>query len=155
MKSTHQLLIAALSLSAVAAFAQTGGMADMPRMDKGMAGCMAMGGMKDNGMQGMQGMQGMDGQKCADMMKGMDQMHSAKTATAMSSHRADAVVKEVDADQGKVTLSHGPVKSLGWPAMTMDFKVKDKALFDKLGVGKKVHVEFKQENADYVVTSVK
>lgn len=149
MKSTHRLLIAALSLSAAAAFAQTGGMADMPRKDKGMAGCMGMNGMKDNGMQGM------DGQKCADMMKGMDQMHSAKTATAMSSHRADAVVKEVDADQGKVTLSHGPVKSLGWPAMTMGFKVKDKALFDKLGVGKKVHVEFKQENADYVVTSVK
>lgn len=147
MKSIHQLLIAALSLSAAAVFAQSGGMADMPKKDKGMAGCMAMDGMKNMGMQGM------DSQKCADMMKGMDQMHSAKTA--MTSHQADAVVKEVDADQGKVTLSHGPVKSLGWPAMTMGFKVKDKALFDGLAVGNKVHVEFSKEGADYVVTAVK
>src|SRR2546427_8169770 len=67
----------------------------------------------------------------------------------------DAVVKEFDAVQGKVTLAHGPVKSLGWPAMTMAFGVKDKALYDKLAVGAKVHVGFKKEGDGYVVTSVK
>ncbi|WP_259657558.1 copper-binding protein [Escherichia coli] len=44
---------------------------------------------------------------------------------------------------------------MGWPAMTMAFAVKDKALFDKLAVGSKVHVEFKKEADGYVVTSVK
>jgi Cu/Ag efflux protein CusF len=85
------------------------------------------------------------------MMKGMDTKGSAKS----TAHEADAVVKEFDAAQGKVTLAHGPVKSLGWPAMTMAFAVKDKALFDKLAVGAKVHVEFKKEGDGYVVTSVK
>ena len=48
-----------------------------------------------------------------------------------------------------------PVKSMKWPAMTMTFKVKDKAMLDKLGAGKKVEVEFEQRGKDYVITSVK
>jgi Cu(I)/Ag(I) efflux system protein CusF len=67
----------------------------------------------------------------------------------------NAVVKAVDRAGGKVTLAHEPVKSLNWPAMTMKFSVKDKALFDKLAVGKKVEIEFVQQGSDYVVTGVK
>jgi Cu(I)/Ag(I) efflux system protein CusF len=70
-------------------------------------------------------------------------------------HQMKAVVKAVDATNGKVTLAHEPVKSLNWPAMTMNFSVKDKALFDNLAVGKKVEVEFVQQGSDYVVTRVK
>lgn len=54
-----------------------------------------------------------------------------------------------------MTLAHEPVPSLGWPAMTMKFKVKDKALWSKLGDGKKVDVEFFREGDDYVITGVK
>lgn len=96
-------------------------------------------------------MKDMDAKKCQDMMKSMDTKGTAKS----TAHEADAVVKEGDATQGKVTLAHGPVKNLGWPAMTMAFGVKDKALYDKLAVGAKVHVGFKKEGDDYVVTSVK
>lgn len=110
-----------------------------------MQECMDMKGMK-----GMD-MKDMDAKKCQYMMKGMDAKGTAKSAA----HEADAVVKEFDAVQGKVTLAHGPVKSLGWPAMTMAFGVKDKALYDKLAVGAKVHVGFKKEGDGYVVTSVK
>jgi len=137
-------LIAALSFSA-ATFAQSGDMGGMKMGDKDMQNCMDMKGVK-----GMD-MKDMDAKKCQDMMKGMDTKGSAKS----TAHEADAVVKEFDAAQGKVTLAHGPVKSLGWPAMTMAFAVKDKALFDKLAVGAKVHVEFKKEGDGYVVTSVK
>ncbi len=137
-------LIAALSFSA-ATFAQSGDMGGMKMGDKGTQNCMDMKGMK-----GMD-MKDMDAKKCQDMMKGMDAKGTAKS----TAHEADAVVKEFDATQGKVTLAHGPVKSLGWPAMTMAFGVKDKALFDKLAVGAKVHVGFKKEGNDYVVTSVK
>ncbi|TMH33740.1 MAG: copper-binding protein [Betaproteobacteria bacterium] len=150
MKSNHFLAaIAAFSLSvAGASFAQTTGMGDMPMKDKGVSDC------KD--MQGMD-MKGVDRQKCMDMMKGMDKKAASKPMahSKVKSHQADAVVKDVDAAKGKVTLAHEPVKSLNWPAMTMAFAVKDKALFDKLAVGNKVHVEFKKEGADYVVTGVK
>ncbi|ABX33117.1 MULTISPECIES: copper-binding protein [Pseudomonadota] len=137
-------LIAALSFSAIT-FAQSGDMGGMKMEGKGMQNCMDMKGMK-----GMD-MKDMDAKKCQDMMKGMDAKGTAKSAA----HEADAVVKEFDAVQGKVTLAHGPVKSLGWPAMTMAFGVKDKALYDKLAVGAKVHVGFKKEGDGYVVTSVK
>ena len=31
-------------------------------------------------------------------------------------------VKAVDAKAGTITLHHGPIAALGWPAMTMSFK---------------------------------
>ena len=94
-------------------------------------------------------MKGMDMSK--GDMKGMDMSKSQAKGT----HKATATVKSVDAKAGTVTLDHAPVKSLNWPAMTMAFKVKDKALMDKLSQGKKVDVEFEQRGKDYVITSVK
>lgn len=70
-------------------------------------------------------------------------------------HHASGTVKKLDAAKGMVTLAHGPVKSLDWPAMTMGFKVKDKALFDKLGVGSQVEFEFVREGGGYLVTGVR
>ena len=136
-------LIAALSLAS-AAFAQTTGMDSMDMKDKQGKNCMAMKNID---------MKAMDAQKCKDMMKGMGSKPAAKAAPM--SHATDAVVKGVDAPNGRLTLAHEPVKSLGWPAMTMGFVVKDKALFGKLPVGKLVHVEFANEASNYVVTSVK
>lgn len=74
---------------------------------------------------------------------------------AQGAHKASATVTKVDEKAGVVTLAHGPVPTLNWPAMTMGFKVKDKSLLPKLAQGKKVDVEFTKEGNDYVVTSVK
>jgi len=76
-------------------------------------------------------------------------------AQSAAAHQATGVVKTVDAKAGTVTLAHDPVKSLKWPAMTMGFQVKDKALLEKLQAGKKVEFEFVQQGRDYVITSVK
>jgi len=84
----------------------------------------------------------------------MDNMSSGSTAKA-TTHQATGVVKALDTSKGSVTLAHGPVKSLNWPAMTMTFVVKDKMFFDKLAVDKKVTIDFAKQGADYVVTGVK
>jgi|SRR5687768_2486449 Cu(I)/Ag(I) efflux system periplasmic protein CusF len=76
-------------------------------------------------------------------------------AQSAAAHQATGTVKKVDAGKGVVTLAHDPVKSLKWPAMTMGFTVKDKALIDKLQPGKKVEFEFVQQGKDYVITGVK
>lgn len=68
-------------------------------------------------------------------------------------HQGTGVVTKVDKD--KVMIKHEPVRSLNWPGMTMAFKVKDKALMEKLAKDKKIVFEFRQEGGDYVVTSVK
>ena len=147
-------LVASLSFAS-ASFAPSAGMDGTEMKAKGMKNCMDMKGMK--GMEGMDmkgmDMKDMDPQKCKEMMKGMNGKKSSKT-DASASHRTHAMVKSIDVAQGKVTLAHDPVKSLGWPAMTMGFAVKDKSLFDKLAVGKKVHVQFRKEDAGYVVTAV-
>ncbi len=91
-------------------------------------------------------------QKMGDMpMKDMPMGASAQGQT----HHATGTIKNIDAAKGTVTVDHGPVKSLEWPAMTMTFAVKDKTLFDKLAVGKKAELEFSQDGKGYVVTSVK
>lgn len=100
-------------------------------------------------------MKGMD-MNNMEMMKSMNMDSKAQgTTKGTAVHKTTAVVKDIDAGKGKVILAHEPVKSLKWPAMTMGFSVKDKALFDKLAVGKKVNVEFTQQGTEYVVTAVK
>ncbi len=94
-----------------------------------------------------QGMKDMD-------MKDMDMKMGNKEAKG-TVHKAAGVVTNVDAAKSKVTIKHGPVQSLDWPAMTMAFSVKDKAVLGKLAKDKKVHFEFKEEGKDFVITDVK
>jgi Cu/Ag efflux protein CusF len=59
-------------------------------------------------------------------------------AAAVADVQAAGVVKAVDAKAGTVTIAHQPIKAIGWPAMTMPFKVASPALLDKVAVGSKV-----------------
>ena len=97
-------------------------------------------------------MKGMD-MKSGDM-KDMD-MGSKGSMSKGSTHKGNGVVKATDTQKSTVTIAHGPVQSMKWPAMSMTFKVKDKSLLEKLGEGKKVDFEFVQEGKDYVITSAK
>ena len=74
-------------------------------------------------------MKGMD-MKSGDM-KDMSPSRMSKDDKAQK-HVAKGTVKSIDAKAGTVTLDHEPVKSLKWPAMSMAFKVQDKALLEKL-----------------------
>src|SRR5687767_1532866 len=92
-------------------------------------------------------------------MKGMDMKDMSPSRMAKDAngekHVAKGTVKSVDAKAGTVTLDHEPVKSMKWPAMSMAFKVRDKALMDKLAQGRKVEVEFEARGKDHVITGVK
>ena len=94
------------------------------------------------------GMKGMD--------KGMDmkEMQSDKKAQD-NVHKGKGTVTKIDPAGGKVTIAHGPIQSMKWPAMTMTFGVKDKALLDKLSPEKKVEFEFVQQGSDYLITSAR
>jgi Cu(I)/Ag(I) efflux system protein CusF len=70
-------------------------------------------------------------------------------------YTATGVVKKVDAANGTVTLAHGPVKELNWPAMTMQFAVRNKALLGKLVIDRKIEFTFVQDGSSYIVTAVK
>ncbi len=79
-------------------------------------------------------------------------------STAHAQHAGDSgvgMIEAVDAKNGTITISHEPIKSLGWPAMTMDFIVKDKKTLGRLAKGKKVNFTFVQQHGDYVITDAK
>jgi len=75
-------------------------------------------------------------------------------APAPAKEMADAEVRRVDKDAKKVTLKHGPIKSLDMPSMTMVFQVRDEKLFDKLVAGEKIKFVAEQLQGAYVVTEV-
>jgi Cu(I)/Ag(I) efflux system protein CusF len=55
-----------------------------------------------------------------------DASHPA--AAAAGTVEGTGQVKTVDAKAGAVTIHHGPIAALGWPAMTMTFKATPAAL---------------------------
>ena len=77
-------------------------------------------------------------------------------ATKSVGHQASGTVDEVDIKAGTVSLSHGPVASLKWPAMTMEFKTANSGLLKALKPGAKVDVEFvERQPGEWVITGVK
>ena len=61
---------------------------------------------------------------------------------ALTLHEATGRIERIDATS--VTLSHGPVPALQWPAMTMAFRLPDAALGKGFKVGQRVRFSFEQ-----------
>jgi Cu(I)/Ag(I) efflux system membrane fusion protein len=77
-------------------------------------------------------------------------------ATAAAGHRGEGAVDGVDAKGGTVKISHGPIASLKWPAMTMEFKLANEALLKGLKPGAAVAFEFvERQPGEWVITSIK
>lgn len=88
---------------------------------------------------------------------GMDMSKDRKADAKSESktHKGVGTVKKIDSASGKVTLAHGPIVTMKWPAMTMTFVVKDKSILGRLSQDKKVEFEFVKQGSDYVITSAK
>ncbi|WP_128923812.1 copper-binding protein [Bradyrhizobium guangxiense] len=64
-------------------------------------------------------------------------------------------VKKIDEGAGKITLKHGPAKSLGMDdPMTMVYRVKDPAMLKQVKVGDKVTFEAEEAASGYTVTKM-
>ena len=81
----------------------------------------------------------------------------ANTAVAATvGHRAAGRIDDYDAKTGTATIEHGPVESLNWPAMTMEFKVANEALVSGLKPGARIEFEFVERGpGEWMVTSIK
>jgi Cu(I)/Ag(I) efflux system protein CusF len=87
-------------------------------------------------------------------MQGMDMKNDPGAKAAATSHRGSGVVKSVDHEKGTVSIAHGPVPTMNWPAMTMTFKVRDKNLLDRAKQGAKVEFSFVQSGKEYTITAM-
>jgi Cu/Ag efflux protein CusF len=64
-------------------------------------------------------------------------------------------VKKIDESAGKITLKHGPAKSLGMDEpMTMVYRVRDPAVLKQVKVGDKVSFEAEEAASGYTVTKM-
>jgi len=77
-----------------------------------------------------------------------------KAKGAEGAEMADGEVRKVDRETGKITLRHGPIKSLDMPPMTMVFQVADRKLLDQLKAGDKVRFAATQEGGAYTVQTI-
>lgn len=101
---------------------------------------------------GMGGME-MKGMEMKGDMKGMEMKPEKKGNS--KTHKGSGTVSKVDAEKSTVTIAHGPVESMKWPAMTMAFKVKDKKMLGKVKEGEKVDFSFVQSGKDYTIIQLK
>jgi Cu(I)/Ag(I) efflux system periplasmic protein CusF len=85
-----------------------------------------------------QGASAQNAKPMADM-KGMS-MPAPETKTG----KGTGVITEIDAKSDTITIKHGPIKSLGWPAMTMGFHATSPALLKGLMAGDKIAFSAKQ-----------
>lgn len=64
-------------------------------------------------------------------------------------------VRKIDETAGKITLKHGPIKSLGMDdEMTMVFRVQDPAMLKQVKVGEKVKFEVERATAGITITKM-
>jgi Cu(I)/Ag(I) efflux system protein CusF len=76
-------------------------------------------------------------------------------ALAADETSAVGVIDAVDVDAGTVTITHEPIRALGWPAMTMPFKVSNPALLQGIEPGEKVEFQLKgTDMASVLVTGL-
>jgi len=69
------------------------------------------------------------------------------------SHQAAGTLDAIDAKAGSVTVTHGPVASLKWPGMTMDFMLANPALTGKIKPGSAIAIEFvERKPGEWVIT---
>lgn len=95
-------------------------------------------------MKDMSGMKDMPGMK-------MDAGQAAESPV----HKGQGTVNGVDAKAGKVNLTHGPIATVKWPGMTMDFQVKDKAVLKGVVPGQKVEFDIVQQGpGQFVITRI-
>lgn len=116
----------------------------------------SMKGMPDNATPGT------DSRSASNAMseEGHESISSTKSETApvqsASAHAADisgtGVVQVIDKANSKVKLSHDPIEALGWPKMTMFFRLKNSALADEIKEGEKVEFSLEKSASGYVIS---
>jgi len=69
--------------------------------------------------------------------------------------KGTGVITGIDRDAGTLTLKHQPIASLGWPAMTMDFKATPPSLLEGLKVGQKIAFDANEGTGVPLITAIR
>jgi Cu/Ag efflux protein CusF len=73
-------------------------------------------------------------------------------AGTASAQPVDGEILKIDKAQRRITLKHGPIKSIDMPAMSMTFRLVNPAWVDSFKVGDKVKFEADKVDGNYTIT---
>lgn len=82
-----------------------------------------------------------------------DNMGNMSLAPGAKMAKGTGKVTALDKAAGTITLDHGPIAELNWPAMTMAFKAAP-ALIDSVKIGDEVDFDLKVEGSDGEITAI-
>ena len=80
---------------------------------------------------------------------------ATSTAGTVNGYMARGRINHVDKTAGSINITHGPIKILNWPGMTMSFPVLDKAALSRLRPGEAVDFDLaKGADGQYAITRI-
>jgi Cu(I)/Ag(I) efflux system protein CusF len=68
----------------------------------------------------------------------MSNMKGMSAGPAAKHGQGTGVIKAIDPKAGTLTIQHGPIPAVSWPAMTMTFKATPPTLLSGLKVGESI-----------------
>ena len=77
-------------------------------------------------------------------------MPNMDRSQASEEHVAQGTVNSIDRTAGTVNISHEPVESAGWPAMTMNFRLAEPNAAAQLEPGQRIEFRFTTEGGGTV-----
>ena len=78
----------------------------------------------------------------------------ARSPAEANAKLAEGTVKKIDKSAGKLTIAHGPLESLGMPAMTMVFRAAEPGMLDQVKAGDKIRFAVEKVGGALTVTSL-
>lgn len=78
---------------------------------------------------------------------------TSEPATAEATVSGSGTIESVDVAAGTVTIAHGPIDALQWPAMTMPFKAPSADL-TALRKGDRIAFEIASRDGEHVITRI-
>lgn len=91
---------------------------------------------------------------CSDSAPSERTAEATRTAPAADRNIHEAEGRVTEVAEGRITISHGPVAELGWPAMTMSFAVPSADLLQGVSVGDRVRFGFNEADDGYAIAAL-
>lgn len=85
-----------------------------------------------------------------DMSKDME---AGKSASKMVTGKG--VLRELMPDERKINMSHEPIPALGWPDMTMDFRLDEGVSLEGLKPGQAIEFDMAEKDDAYIIKSIR
>lgn len=93
-----------------------------------------------------------DEMSAANKMSTSDDMPMMTGDGAVRTASAEGIVTAIDDAAGTITIDHGPVPEVDWPAMTMAFSADDD--LDEVAAGDRVTFEFQMMDSGSRIVSI-